>query len=209
MGRIRTAVVTVTALLLGAALPSTAGAIVACEAVGEVNEVGDGRFEYCVTVTWEFLGFTVPDRIDIAVPHLDDCEFYVPGDPVLGEYLVAGVGQSDAEPGCFNAQGRPTEQIAWVGEIRFDEADCWLPTLHVAFENTGATQSCLPLSDDSGAFCFTSYGAPLPEDTYYDVILIKAGDLCLVCDYTGPLPDCNYWSPVETLSWGTIKALYK
>lgn len=209
MGHLRFTIAAVTAILLGAVLAGSAGASIACDAVGEAYPMGDGRFEYCVTITWGFMGNAVPDRFDIVLEHLEDCEFYVPGNPFYADYLLPGGGHSEAAAGCFDAQSAPTNQIEWVGEIRLDEPDCWVPTLHVAFENTGSTKSCLPLSDGSGTFCFTSFGIPLPVETYYDVILIKAGEFCLVCDYTGPLPDCNYWSPVETTSWGTIKSLYR
>ncbi|MFH1501458.1 MAG: hypothetical protein ABIG03_00280 [Candidatus Eisenbacteria bacterium] len=209
MGHTRTAVVAVTAILLGAMLAGTASAVVTCDAVGEATPLGDGRFEYGITITWGLMGLAVPDRFDIVLAHLEECEYYQPGDPLYVDYLTPGTGRSDATPGCSADQSFPVEQIEWIGELRTDDADCWVPSLHIAFENVGSTESCLPLSEGSGTFSFTSFGTPLPVDTYYDVVIIKAGDLCLVCDYTGPLPDCNYWSPVENRSWGTVKALYR
>jgi len=206
---IKTTLMLVTAVVLGAALLSPAGAAVTCSAVGEAHDIGGGRFEYCVTVTWGFMGFAVPDRFDIALPSLDGCEFYNPDNPFQASYIAPSGGVSDAEQGCLNVQGMPVQHIEWVGEVRFEEADCWLPTLHVAYENVGSTVNCTPLSDGSGTFCFTSYGIPMPSQTYYEGVIIKAGDYCLVCDYTGPLPECNIWSPVETTSWGTIKSLYR
>lgn len=209
MRMIKTGLLAVTAVLLGAALAGSAGAAVTCNAVGEAHAIGGGQFEFCVTVTWGFMGLAVPDRFDIVLEHLEDCDFYNPDSPFQANYVVPEGGVSDAAPGCLDVQGLPAQQVEWVGEIRFEDPDCWVPTMHIAFENTGSTADCSPLSDGSGTFCFTSYGIPMPERTYYEGILIKAGDSCLVCDYTGPLPDCNIWSPVETTSWGTIKSLYR
>ncbi len=209
MLRVKTITLLGTAVLLGAALLSPAGAAVTCSAVGQVQDIGGGQFEFCITVTWGFMGFAVPDRIDIALPNLDGCDFYNPGNPFQSSYVVPTGGVSEAAQGCMNPQGVPAQQIEWVGEIRSEEEDCWLPSLHIAYENTGSTAGCSPLSDGSGTFCFTSYGIPMPSQTYYEGVIIKAGDYCLVCDYTGPLPECNIWSPVDRTSWGTIKSLYR
>jgi hypothetical protein len=203
------ALVASTAILMGAVMAGPVGAAVTCDAVGEAYSIGGGQFEYVVTITWGFMGYAVPDRFDIALTHLDDCDFYNPDNPFQSDYIVAVGGTSEAAPGCVNGQGAPVTEIEWVGDIRFEEADCWLPTLHIAFENTGSTESCMPLSDGTGTFRFTSYGIPMPQQTHYEGIIIKAGDVCLVCDYTGPLPECNIWSPVEQTSWGTIKSLYR
>jgi hypothetical protein len=205
----RAVVVGVVALLLGAIVAPPAWSVVACGATGEAQATGDGTFTYRVTVTWGFEGQAVPERIDLALTELVDCEFYNPEDPIQALYVQPGTGTSAAAPGCLDVQGAPRETIDWVGEVRYEDPDCWLPTLHIAYENTGATESCLPLSDDTGVFTFTSHGLPLPVYTYYDALLIRAGDLCIVCDYTGPLPDCNMWSDVDRTSWGTIKSLYR
>ncbi|MBD3348258.1 MAG: hypothetical protein GF400_03550 [Candidatus Eisenbacteria bacterium] len=209
MDHIKLTVVGVTAIVLGAMLAGPAGAAITCEATGEAYGIGGGQFEYSVTITWGFMGYAVPERFDIALAHLEDCEFYNPDSPFQEDYIVPIGGQSEAAAGCCDNQGLPTEQIEWVGEMRFDEPDCWLPTLHVAFENTGSTSQCAPLSDGTGVFRFTSYGIPMPVQTYYGAVVIRAGDMCLVCDYTGPLPECNIWSAAETTSWGTIKGLYR
>ena len=42
---------------------------------------------------------------------------------------------------------------------------------------------------------------------YYDAVVIRAGADCVVCDYEGPMPDCNLWAPVRPMRWGTIEAL--
>jgi hypothetical protein len=209
MGSLRTVLVAAAAILVGVAIASPGAAAVACEAVGEASSIGGGLFEYRITITWGFMGAALPDRFDIVIAHLEDCGFYEPGGQLGADYIVPGHGASTAADGCLDVQGAPTTEIQWVGEVRLEDPDCWLPALHIAYENTYATESCLPLSDDTGVFRFTSFGFPMPVETYYDVILIKAGDFCIFCDYTGPLPDCNAWSPVETTRWGTIKALYR
>lgn len=203
----RSILVSALALLIGVMAAVPVFGAVACDAVGEAYPIGGGQFEYRVTITWGFMGAEVPDRFDIVIAHLDDCLFYDPHSQ--SNYIVPGHGTSNADEGCFEDRGVVGPQIDWVGEVRFEDPDCWLPALHIAYENTGETSECLPLSDDTGVFTFTSYGLPMSSETYYDVILIKAGDFCILCDYTGPLPDCNVWSPVEPVRWGTIKALYR
>ena len=201
--------VSLTAILIGAALAGPAGASVTCSAVGDAHSIGGGQFEYVVTITWGFMGYAVPDRFDIALPHLADCNFYNPDNPFQSDYIIPVGGETEAASGCLDVGGAPSDVIDWVGEVRFEDPDCWLPTLHIAFENVGSTESCSPLSDGTGTFRFTSYGIPMPEQTHYEGVIIRAGDVCLVCDYTGPLPECNIWTPVETTSWGTIKGLYR
>jgi len=209
MSHLKLTLVAVTAVLLGALLAGPAVAVVTCEAVGDVATIGGGQFEYTITVTWGFMGYAVPERFDFALAHLTDCDFYDPEDPFQQNYIIPVGGQSVAAGGCTDAGGLPTDSIEWVGEVRFEDPDCWLPMLHLAFENTGSTESCLPLTMGTGTFSFTSYGVPMPVETHYGAVLIRAGDQCLVCDYTGPMPECNIWCPTERTSWGTIKCIYR
>ncbi len=195
-------------LIGGVCVPQALGAI-ACGAVGEVTEGVNGTFVYTVTVTWDFNGAALPEEINLILPTLVDCEFYTPGNPLQTKYVIPLTGVSQAQPGCYDVTGLPTSQIQWVGAMRFEDQYCWIDGTHVEYTNSGATVNCLPLSADSGVFTFSSYGAPLPTATYYDAIVIKAGADCIVCDYEGPMPDCNLWAPVKTMGWGTIKALYR
>ena len=209
MRYLRTFVIGAAVVLFGAAITAPALATVACEAVGVAYPIGGGQYEYNVTITWGFDGAALPERFDIVIAHLEDCGFFQPEDAGKVQYLVPGLGSSTADGDCRDFLSEPSDEIQWVGEIRFEDPDCWLPALHIAYENTGATELCLPLSNDTGLFRFTSFGIPMAPETYYDAILIKAGDFCIPCDYTGPLPDCNVWSPVEATRWGTIKGLYR
>ena len=207
MRHTRTVLIAAAALTVVAAAAAPALGAKACEAVGDAYPIGGGLYEYSIIITWGFLGAEIPERFDIVIAHLEDCLFYDPQSQP--DYIVPGHGTSTADEGCDPDRGVLPTQIDWVGEMRFEDLDCFLPALHIAHENTGATASCLPLSDDTGVFTFASYGLPMDTETYYDVILIKAGEFCILCDYTGPLPDCNVWSPVESACWSTIKALYK
>lgn len=207
MRHLKMILIAASALLVSVGVTAPAFGAIACDAVGEAYPIGGSQFEYRITITWGFLGAEVPDRFDIVIAHLNDCMFYDP--QTESDYIIPGHGTSTAAEGCYDAKGVVAPQIDWVGQVRLEDPDCWLPALHIAYENTGQTASCLPLSDGTGVFTFTSYGLPLPVDTYYDVILIKAGEFCILCDYTGPLPDCNVWSPVEPARWSTIKALYR
>lgn len=198
-----------TALLIaGVCVPQAFGAT-ACGAVGEVEPGPNGTFVYSVTVTWDFNGAALPEEINLVLPTLVDCEFYQPGNPLQTKYVVPLTGVSLAQSGCYDVAGAPTDEIQWIGAMRFEDQYCWIDGTHIEYTNSGPTMDCLPLWADSGVFQFTSYGAPLPVMTYYDAIVIRAGDDCIVCDYEGPMPDCNLWAPVQTIGWGTIKALYR
>jgi hypothetical protein len=209
MRRVSTLLVAAAAVLLGACLAGSASAAVVCSAVGYAQPNGDGTFTYCITVTWGFNGYAVPERIDILLDNLAQCQFYNPTNPIQAEYIVPLGGTSTAAEGCHDNSGYPADGIGWVGEVLNQDPDCSVQALHVAYTNTGTTSECQPLSEDDGIFCFESYGIPLPVQTHYEGIVIRAGEFCLVCDYTGPLPDCNFWSPVSQTHWGTIKALYR
>jgi hypothetical protein len=209
MKKVSTLLTAATAILLGACLAGSASAAVVCSAVGDVEGTGDGTFTYCITVTWGLNGAAVPERIDLLVDNLTQCEFYNPGDPIQARYIQPVGGTSTAAGGCYDESGYPIDEIAWVGQVAYEDPDCAVQALHVGYTNSGATSHCTPLSEDDGVFCFKSYGVPLPVHTYYNAIVIRAGEYCLFCDYTGPLPDCNMWSPVSAVRWGTIKALYR
>jgi len=198
----------VASLFLGAAL-TPAYAVVACGATGEVTQGTNGKFVYTVSVTWDFEGGAIPEEINLLLPTLDDCPFYDPGNPVQAYYVVPVSGVSQADAGCYDLQGLPITEIAWMGAMATVDEDCWLFGIHIEYTNSGATQDCFPLTADTGVFVFESYGEPIAPAIYYDAIVIKAGPDCVVCDYEGPLPDCNTWAPVEALRWGTIKAMYR
>jgi len=195
-------------LVAGVCVPQALGAV-ACGAVGGVTEGPDGAFIYTVTITWDFNGAALPEEINLLLPTLEDCEFYTPGNPLETKYVIPLTGVSLAQPGCYDVAGAPSGEILWVGAMRFEDQYCWLDGTHVEYTNSGPTVNCLPLSADSGVFMFSSYGAPLPTMTYYDAIVIRAGADCIVCDYEGPMPDCNLWAPVAPTNWGTIKAMYR
>jgi len=209
MKRARIVLVAAASLLFGALMAPVAHGVVACGATGEVTEGPNGTFLYTVSITWDFAGFALPEEINLVLPTLDECEFYNPGNPIQALYVVPMGGVSEAQPGCYNVQGMPVDDIAWVGAISELDEFCGIDAIHLEFTNTGSTPNCLPLSADTGLFTFTSYGVPAPSAMYYDAIVIRSGDICVVCDYEGPMPECNMWAPVESLHWGTIKALYR
>jgi len=196
------------AMIVGLGASGAQGAV-ACGAVGDVTEGQNGAYIYTVTVTWDFGGEALPDEINLVLPTLFDCEFYTPGNALEENYVMPLGGTSLAQPGCYDVAGAPSSTIAWIGTMRFFDEFCWIEGVHVRFANTGATVNCLPLSADTGVFSYGSFGAPLPSAVYYDALVIRAGDECIVCDYEGPLPDCNLWAPVEQTTWTTIKVLYR
>jgi len=195
-------------LVAGVCVPNASGAI-ACGAEGAVEAGPNGTFIYTVTVTWDFNQAALPEEINLVLPTLVGCEFYQPGNALQGKYVTPLTGVSQAQPGCYDVTGAPSTEIEWVGAVMFEDQYCWIDRTHIEFTNSGATVNCLPLFADSGTFVFSSYGAPLPVETYYDALVIKAGTDCIVCDYVGPMPDCNLWAPVTKMGWGTIKALYR
>ncbi|MBD3367251.1 MAG: hypothetical protein GF405_03615 [Candidatus Eisenbacteria bacterium] len=199
----------ITAILLGACMVGPLQAATACGATGVAVENDNGSFTYTITLEWDFAGVVVPERVVLTLENLVDCEYYDPDIPIQAKYVQPGLGTSLAAEGCLDVTGAPCEEINWVGRIALEDPDCWVPMIHIAWLNDGDTPDCEPLTADTGEFQFVSYGAPLPVYDYYGAILIRAGDYCIECDYTGPLPDCNMWSPVEAHSWGTIKSLYR
>jgi len=90
-----------------------------------------------------------------------------------------------------------------------EDPDCWLPTLHIFWENSGLTLDCDAPTAGTAMLTFNSYGMPIADQMYYGALIIKAGDTCVECDYFGPMPDCNTWAPVEEHHWGMIKSLYR
>lgn len=206
---LRRSIIGVTVLLLGAGLAVPALAAIGCGAVGEAHENNDGTYTYTVLLTWEFGEAARPDRINLSIEHLMGCGFYDPQDPVQQDYIIAHEGYSEPDGECFDLSGEPADDIVWVGGLAMDDPDCWMPVLHLFWENSGPTIECLPQGNGSATISFTSYGLPIESQVYHGAIVIKAGDYCIVCDYEGPLPDCNNWAPVEDSHWGLIKALYK
>ena len=172
-------------------------------------ENDNGTFTYTITLDWDFAGVVVPERIVLKLEQLVDCQYYNPDIPIQAKYIQPGYGASTAAEGCLDVSGAPCGEIQWVGRIAMEDPDCWVPMIHIAWINDGETRDCEAITADTGVFEFDSYGAPLPPYDYYGVIVMRAGDYCIECDYTGPLPDCNMWSPVESNSWGTIKSLYR
>lgn len=197
------------AVLLIAGLAGQAAAAVACGAVGEVVENHGGTWTYTITVTWDFNEAAVPERFILVLDELDDCMFFDPENPIQENYIMPGPGTSEAAPGCFDVTGAPSSELVWSGEIRRDDVDCWVPSLHLAYENVGPTADCEAVSAGEAVFTFDSYAMPTDTLPYYDAIVIKAGPYCIVCDYTGPLPGCNDWNSVQEMHWGTIKAIYR
>jgi len=206
---LKTLIAGITAILLGACLVAPLHAATACGATGVAVDNDDGTFTYTITLEWDFAGVVVPERIALKLEHLADCQYYNPDIPIQSKYIQPGMGSSTAAEGCLDVTGAPSDELQWVGRVALEDPDCWIPTLHISWINDGDTRECEAITADTGVFEFDSYGAPLPSYDYYGIIIMRAGDYCIECDYTGPLPDCNMWSPVASGSWSTIKALYR
>lgn len=209
MKMLRLSVIGVTVLLLGAGLVAPALAAIGCGAVGDAYENSDGTYTYTIVLSWDFGQAARPDRINLSIEHLMGCGFYDPENPEQQDYIIAHDGFSEPDGECFDLLGEPMDDIVWVGGLAMEDPDCWMPVLHLFWQNSGPTIECLPLGTGSATLSFTSYGLPVETQIYYGAIIIKAGDYCIVCDYEGPLPDCNTWAPVEDRHWGMIKALYR
>jgi hypothetical protein len=209
MRTLKTLITGITAILLGAGFVAPLYAATACGATGVAVENDDGTFTYTISLEWDFAGVVVPERVVLKLEHLVDCQYYNPDIPIQAKYIQPGLGTSVAAPGCLDVAGAPTDHLQWVGRIALEDPDCWVPMLHIAWINDEDTRDCEAITADTGTFEFVSYGAPLPPYEYYGAIIMRAGDYCIECDYTGPLPDCNMWSPVEAQSWSTIKAIYR
>jgi len=200
----------VLAILLSAVFALPAMAVIACGATGEVAIAqGEDYYEYSITVNWDFDQGGSPDRFMLNLDHLVDCPFYNPNDPIQQLYIIPQESWSATAGECTTATGQPVDQIQWLGGMAMEDPDCWLPTLHISWENSGPTLECDPPTAGSAVLTFLSYGMPIADQMYYGALMIKTGDVCIECDYFGPMPDCNTWAPVEEHRWGTIKALYR
>jgi len=196
--------------LLATLLPAPALAATACSATGEVEPFGDDAWTYYVTVEWDFHEAAIPVRFNLSLEHLNDCFHYDPENPEQDNYVMTRRGFSAADSGCVDTGGLPRNSIHWESSVVFDDPDCWMPWRHLTWENTGITVDCLPLESGEALLRFVSSGVPIGPALYYDTIMIVASDgTCVVCDYFGPLPDCNAWSPLEAQSWGMLKAIYR
>ncbi len=206
----RTVSVALATTLLSAVLAVPALGAVACSATGEVEQFGSDLWTYYVTVTWDFEEAAIPERFNLSLEHLEGCSHYDPENPNQQDYIVTWRGLSLADSGCVDTEGVPRSSIHWEGYTAFDDPDCWMPWRHLTWRNDGLTEACDPLPAGDALLRFVSRGVPIGPAMYYDAILIVASDgTCVVCDYFGPLPDCNEWSPAEGSSWSMVKALYR
>ncbi len=198
------------AMLLVAALAGPTLAAVACSATGVTEPFGDDEFYFYVTVNWDFNEAARPAGFNLSLEHLDGCSHYDPENPNQEDYILLRRGFSLVDTTCYAENGALEPRIHWEPYLEFEDEECWMPSRHLAWRNDGLTQNCIPTTAGEATLRFVSSGAPIGAAMYYDLIVIKADDgTCVVCDYFGPLPDCNEWSPVEGSSWSTIKALYK
>ena len=199
----------VAALLSGALVVPALGAV-ACSATGEVEPFGSDSWTYHIYVTWDFKDAAVPERFNLSLEHLDGCFHFNPDNPNQQDYIVLRRGYSAADSGCVDTEGLPRHSLHWESELVFDDPDCWMPWRHLTWRNDGLTAPCDPLVADQAHLRFVSRGVPIGPTMYYEAIVIKASDgTCVVCDYFGPMPDCNWWNPVEGATWSTVKALYR
>jgi len=195
---------------LSAALVVPAMGAVACSATGEVEPYGSDAWTYHVYVTWDFNEVALPERFNLSLEHLEDCFHYNPESPNQQNYVVTRRGFSEADSGCVDVDGTPRNNIHWDSELVFDDPDCWMPWRHLTWRNDGLTEPCDPLTAGEAHLQFISRGVPIGPTMYYNVIQIKASDgTCVVCDYFGPMPDCNEWNPVEGATWSMVKVLYR
>ncbi|MFH1864988.1 MAG: hypothetical protein ABIK85_03825 [Candidatus Eisenbacteria bacterium] len=201
--------VLVTAVLSAAFAVPALGAV-ACSATGEAVPYSSNAWTYNIYVTWDFKEAALPEHFSLSLEHLDDCFHFDPDNPNQEDYIVLRRGFSEASPGCVDTEGVARSMLLWESELAFENLDCWMPSRHLTWRNNGLTEPCDPLPADVAHLRFVSPGVPIGPTMYYDTIVIKADDgTCVVCDYFGPLPDCNWWNPVEPTTWGTVKALYR
>lgn len=201
--------IALTAISVCVAVPALSA--VGCSATGSVETVeAHELWEFHVDVTWDFNDAAIPERFNISLEHLDDCIHYQPEAPNQQHYVVPGTASTAAAPGCLDIYSNPSSEVVYVGERVYEDPDCWMPSRFLTYRNDGPTPDCDPLPAGQVRLSFVSRGAPMGPTQYYDIIQIVASDgTCVVCDYFGPLPDCNMWSPVEQSTWSTVKALYR
>jgi len=206
----RSAALGVSAALLLFALAAPAFGAVACSATGEVQVLDNDRWTFFVTVDWDFHENARPVRFNLSLEHLDGCIHYDPDAPNQQRYIETRRGFTEADSTCVDVDQNPSHNVVLEGYVEMEDPDCWMPGRHLTWRNDGPTPDCVPKMAGSALLRFVSRGAPIGPTMYYDAITIVADDgTCVVCDYFGPMPDCNMWSPVESSTWGTVKALYR
>lgn len=111
--------------------------------------------------------------------------------------LVAGTGTGIGE--C---------NLSYRGEFLCRDAPHF-PELGPALKFEHYELSCEPSGTGVASIQFYSSFPPDEPRTHAGVLGIKAGKREDTGDLTGTLPLCVCGSPVETVSWGTVKALYR
>ena len=210
MFRTRGLVLAAGGALIALALATPAIAAVACSATGEIQVLEENRWTFFVTVEWDFNENARPVRFNLSLEHLEGCIHYDPESPNQQRYIETRRGFTEADSICFDTDQNPSHNVILESQVVMSDPDCWMPGRHLTWRNEGPTIDCVPKTAGSALLRFVSRGAPIGPTIYYDAITIFADDgTCVVCDYFGPLPDCNMWSAVESSTWGTIKALYQ
>ena len=193
--RVRIVVLILIPLLLASA-PATADVIWGTSTATYPNDPGfEGMWKYCIEIGWD-TGWHGLSHTQVFI-ELEACLLYCDE----GFFVFADTtGSGPGEGGCtvtyhgeFLCFGDPT--------VPGDDG----PTIKFEYhEGTG----CEPGSAGSATLCFYSEGFPTDPDLFVDSLGIKYGTEIGTGDLEGVLPSC-ITTPVESTSWGTVKALYR
>jgi hypothetical protein len=157
----------------------------------------EGYWRYCLNVTWDTaeVGGYAMSFVNFLIS-LGECPCACYPDLVLFDD-VAGSGAG--EHGC---------ELSFYG-IYDCQDDPHFPELGPSIKFEYADTGCEPAPTGSATVCFYSTFEPGEHGLHTDVLGIKASTTTLRGDLLGVLPVCVCGSPVEGVSWGVVKALYR
>ena len=156
-----------------------------------------GQYKYCVDATWGLEQFEL-SHLDVFL-QLPDCPC-ICHPSFIGFTQPAGqsteTGDSCVQPytGSYVCKGDPSLPSGMNGPAVKFQPDASL---------------CDPGVSGNGTFCFYSPMPPAPPTSHPNAIAIKHGQEVCYALLTGSLPTCDCALPVSTLTWGSMKSMYR
>jgi hypothetical protein len=183
-------------LLLVGVCPASSQVIWGTSTVTFPNDPGfEGMWKYCMDIEWSTSGHGLSHTVLFI--GLEDCLLYCdPGYFAFPDPAGTGPGEGGCTViyhGSFLCGGDPT--------VPGDDG----PTLKFEYDET---VGCEPAASGTATLCFYSMGVPTEPQIFVNYLGIKYGGDIDTGDLEGVLPSC-ITSPVESASWGTVKALFR
>jgi hypothetical protein len=185
-------------MILGFALTASGAVISGTSTVEGYGEPGfEGYWRYCLDVTWDTatMGGQGMSFVNFFIS-LGECPCACFPD-LVAFADVAGTGPG--EGGC---------ELLYYG-VYDCHGDPHFPGLGPSIKFETYANGCEPGPTGTATVCFYSAFGPGEEANHYDMVGIKASTSTELGDLAGVLPVCICGSPVEDVSWGVVKGLYR